>query len=338
MEQNFYKYSSIENSYQSQYIDKIKEHGFGNITYCATEKIHGSNTQVYFDGVNFLYGSRNHYLEENEKCYNLQDVVQPLKASISNIYKDIDESRDNVQAIIVFGEVFGGSYPHPDVQKVNNAIKVQKGVFYSPDNHWLVFDIQIIYTDDKREYISFNDMLSLCRRWDLPYVPFLAMFDSLDEALKYPNDGPSQVYKKYNLPALEDNVMEGVVIKPFFCSPYIGQSRLIIKNKNEKFVEKSRDKKVNIQQDVPEHISKAIEEISKYITENRVVNIVSHYGQPTFQDIGPILQELNKDIIEEFNKETGILNTLEKKEVKMVTKSLNAPLIKLVKKEIMSRM
>ena len=63
MEQNFYKYSSIENSYQSQYIDKIKEQGFGDISYCVTEKIHGSNTQVYFDGVSFLYGSRNHYLE-----------------------------------------------------------------------------------------------------------------------------------------------------------------------------------------------------------------------------------------------------------------------------------
>ena len=64
-EREFYKYSSIENSYVSNFVDKIREQGYENIEYCVTEKVHGSNTQLSFDGAHFSYGTRNHYLEKS---------------------------------------------------------------------------------------------------------------------------------------------------------------------------------------------------------------------------------------------------------------------------------
>ncbi len=45
---NFRKYNSIENSYQSSFIEKIIQNGFENETYVVQEKVHGANLSFRF--------------------------------------------------------------------------------------------------------------------------------------------------------------------------------------------------------------------------------------------------------------------------------------------------
>lgn len=46
----FHSYPDIENAYRQSFIDKIREHGYGNILWCVIEKLHGANTQLNQEG------------------------------------------------------------------------------------------------------------------------------------------------------------------------------------------------------------------------------------------------------------------------------------------------
>ena len=335
----FYKYPSMENTYREEIIEKIRSHGYENVQYCVTEKIHGSNTQIDYNYKTgeFEYGKRTCPIEQGEACYNVQKLFEQIKDSIVDLAHYLAPTvKDELETIKVYGEVFGGSYPHPDVQKDNHASKVQKGVFYSPHNQWKAFDIAYTLTDDERVYfLCSEDFFLACNAVGINTVPLLKIVPNLTSALEYPNDNESVVYSHYSLPKLENNIMEGVVIKPWKTDAWIGQMRVVLKNKNDKFKEKSREKKADIHIEVPDTVKKAMEEISEYITENRVNNVISHLGEVTIKDFGKVLGLSSKDALDDYKKEYGTLNLLEKKEEKMVTKYLQSEMSNIVRKVLL---
>lgn len=334
----FIKYPDIENSYRQEFVDKIKEMGYGNIDYVVTEKIHGANSQVTYD-VNtgkFFYGKRSGFLEEGEQFYNLRAVVSKYEKNIADIAQqlkhDLGRIGQRLESVTVFGEICGGSYPHTDVVKDQNASKVQKGVFYSPKNVWRAFDIA--YTVAGAEcsfFLSYNKFSLYCYMGgDIPSVPEIARTSSLDEALAIANDQESQVYKFYNLPKLDNNIMEGVVIRPYNIDTWFGMSRLVLKNKNEHFKEKAAAKD-DIPKEIPEQVKNCIEELSQYINVNRAHNVISHIGEVTPKDIGRVIKEMSQDVLADYQKEHDTLDKLEKQDEKMVTKFLGSEVAKVVR-------
>lgn len=334
----FHKYPSIENSYRNEFIEKIKMHGFANEPYCITEKIHGSNTQICYNYKTklFEYGKRTCKLQLGESCYNVQNCFELVKDSVVHLAQYLASKLTSLETVIVYGEVFGGNYPHEQVERDNKASKVQKGVFYSNHNEWKAFDIAYTLENDERTYfLSGEDFFTVCNTCDIDTVPLLKVANTLNEALEYPNDNESVVFEAYNLPKLDNNIMEGVVIRPWKRDLWMGQSRVVLKNKNEKFLEKSHEKRPNVQLEVPEKVKKTMEEISTYITENRVNNVVSHLGEVTEKDIGKIIGLTNKDVLSDFTKESGLFNLLDSTEEKMVTRYLNSEVAKVVRKVIL---
>lgn len=340
-EAKFYSYPEIENSYQEGFVQKIKDRGLGNVPYIVTEKIHGSNSQIRFDACTgeFSYGSRNHYLEEEEKFYNVQGCFDRLREDVllfaKGLSSDLQALGQKLSAVTLYGEVFGGSYPHEDVVKDRNAIKVQKGVFYCPRNEWAAFDAS--YTtegSDRAFFLPGSKFFSLCFLSGISTVPVLALVHDIDAALKFPEDGASKVYEKYGLPALADNIMEGIVFRPYFQDVWFGDHRVILKKKSAKFKEKSRAKKNEAPVEVPEAVKKACEEISQYINRNRVDNVVSHIGEVTPKDVGKVIMLVSQDVLKDYRKEYDSLDKLEKKDEKLVTKYMNGEVAKLVRDKI----
>jgi Rnl2 family RNA ligase len=154
--------------------------------------------------------------------------------------------------------------------------------------------------------------------------------------LKYPNDRESEIYKQFGLPQIESNVMEGVVIKPVEPCFLKNGSRVIIKNKNEKWEEKAkRPKRVRQAQEIPEIVVQLQEQILEYVTDNRMSNVISKIGPPTMKDMGKILGMFANDVLDDFVKEHGDeMEKLDKNEQKMVTKVINKPAVDLVKDRI----
>ena len=338
-EENFKKYNSIENTYREVFVNKIFSQypSANHMKWAITEKIHGTNIQISYDGKDTLIGGRTHVIESDEKYYNIQTIASQYFYNVQQLFITIkDTLNENIEKVIVFGELFGGSYPCKEIERDNNATRVQKGVWYCPHNDIIFFDIHCVYKDGSGQYlpvITFEDLMEKVR---LPFQKSIVV-NSLEEALKYPNDELSEVYKRYNLPALEDNIREGVVIKPYLEDLWLGQSRVILKNKNERFAEKTHEKKVNLDVTLnySEQLKKALVEVEPYCTENRMRNVISHIGEVTLQDIGKVIGMTNKDVLDDFNKETGLLNTIEKAEQKIVSKHVNFLISKIVKSTLL---
>lgn len=339
-EDDYIKYNSIENHYRPEFIERLRLNGLENERWLITEKVHGSNTQVSYDGKKVSLGTRSHELVEGENCYNLQKVIQfcNIDNKIKEIYNEF-RSTKSVEKVVLFGEICGGSYPHVEVLKDNHATRVQKGVFYSQHNEWLMFDILLI-VNGKREYLSGKDFINIANKYCIATVPILGVANTLTEALSFDNAGKSVVATKLlGLPELNDNIMEGIVIRGYDRDTWTGQHRSIIKSKNDKFAEKSHEKKKVVEaKELPENVRAAIETASKYITVNRLDNVISHFGEVQLEDIGKIIGAMNKDVIDDFQKEEGLLNTMEKAEAKLVTKGINTQVAQLVRSELFKRL
>ena len=145
------------------------------------------------------------------------------------------------------------------------------------------------------------------------------------------------------LPAIDDNICEGIVIRPVVPMYLKNGSRVLIKSKNERFAEKKSVKKRNklFAEPVPysETLQALIVEGEAYITENRLTNVLSHIGEVHFpKDFGRVMGLFSKDVLEDFLKEHGgSYSSLDKCEQKSLNKELNKLCTSLVKQVYMSQ-
>lgn len=311
-EAKFVKYNSIENSYNTKFVNKIIEHGYDKELWVVTNKVHGANFAFYITENDIVCASKNEILTEESNFYNFQYVRDRYIHRLRNVFHMVREGYDpNVSEVSVHGEIFGGSYPHPDVVKLPHASRIQKGIHYTPDNDFYMFDVKIdgVLID----YIALQYLSGVL---GCPSADHLAT-GTLQECLEYPNDFQDPTYKYYGLPAIEDNITEGTVIKP--VKPlYIGDHRVILKNKNEKWSEKSRVKKTPKAENLSEEVIHQLEILSQYITEQRLDNVLSHIGGVEDKDFGRLIGEFTKDVLDDYIKESDRFDKLEVSDQKII--------------------
>ena len=112
-----------------------------------------------------------------------------------------------VVGLQLFGELFGGHYPHADAATLGLA--VQRGVWYRPD--LLGFDLRV----GPRRARRFLD-LSTRPRAAPPRAPPARplVTGSLAECLEHPVEIESTVPALFGLPPIAGNFAEGVVVRP----------------------------------------------------------------------------------------------------------------------------
>ncbi len=324
----FKKYNSIENSYQEEFLDKIKSHGLWNETFVVQEKVHGANLSFFTkDGLHFEAAKRTEKIAEGELFYNYQDILETLQAKFGNIWNDLKNERPDMEQMTVFGEVIGGDYPHPDVLPDKAAIKVQKGIYYSPHNHFFAFDIMI----NAEQCLDVKDTNRYFVREGLLHAKTL-FEGNLSECLAFPNEFNTTIPDELGLPPLVPNLCEGVVIRPLKSFYFKSGKRVMLKNKNEKWSENRRyHKSIKKNEPLPEQIIKLQEAILTYVTDNRLSNVISKIGEVTEKDFGKVLGMFSKDIVEDFLKDYhDVTDELDKKELKIIKKSMSGAASELV--------
>lgn len=329
----FKKYTSLENTYRGEFLERIKGHGFGSDEYIVQEKAHGANLSYWTkNGEDFYSAKRSSVLTPTEKFYNHELILDKLRPSFKRIWEDLEKELDELNQLTVFGEVIGGNYPHPEVKKDNKSSKVQRGVFYSPTNVFYAFDILI----NSESYLSVDHANSLFEKHELLHAKTLFR-GPLDDCLNYPNDFHSTIPALLDLPELSPNIVEGVVIKPVTPRFLNNGVRVILKNKNDKWSENTKYKKtIRPDEVVSEKVLKLQEAIALYVTENRLNNVLSKIGEVTLKDFGRVLGQFNKDVVEDFVKDYhGVTDGLDKKELKQVTKSFGKKAVRLVKVKLL---
>jgi len=277
----FKKWPSIENTYRekfiAQFLDEFPE--LADETYIITEKLHGSNIQVYLsqDHDEIQIGSRNQFLKGNTfQGANISDCLEPIEWLFSTYMLQAHFFNETFR---FFGELIGPG--------------VQHGVDYGNSHRILFFGMMK------------NDML-------LPYehlikhipqnhiVPFVTFANGLQAALDFDTNFPSQ------LNPVEGNTCEGVVIQPYnrVYQNHQGQS-FILKEKNPAFLERHKTEKRREQP--PAEIVALHETFLEYITEGRLQNVFSKIGtieEP--QQIGDYIRAMLDDAKDDFLKDYPI--------------------------------
>ena len=332
----FKTYNSIENAYQTRVIDQIRLQGFGDEVFIVQEKVHGANFSFFTDGKEIKIAKRTAFIEKDEKFYNAHQMLERYRKNVIDLFEKVKTIHPNLETVVIYGELFGGGYKHKEVEPVKDAIKVQKGVEYAPHNEFYAFDIKLNGTT----YLDTDLVNQIFDETGFFYAKILFQ-GTLDEALKFPNVFDSKIPAWLGLPEIENNMCEGTIVKTLKTKYFGNGSRVILKNKNEKWTEKSKiirkDRPIQTEVRFSENAQNIWEEIQKYATANRLNNVASKIGEFDPKMIGKVIGLFSQDILEDFEKDfPKVFTTIEKEEQKRINKKLNSLVIHVVKEELMT--
>lgn len=287
----FQKYPSITNSYQETFLNRIRLDAYSTKQdWYVTEKIHGANFSYWSDGEEVKVASRSQFVDANFMGAN--KAIERYMESAKKVANDIIKHYNVIEYVVIFGELFGGN--------------IQKGINYG-DKDFIVFDIAVKRADkEKLVFLNFENLQYYIRNSYLNMLEPLFV-GSLDECLEYPNEFNSKIL------GIENNLCEGVVIRPVQNSTLYNGDRIILKNKNQKWSERVRTKINNKPKKFTHDLQPQIEE---YINENRFDNVMSKLGgieSLTNKDFGKVIGLFANDVIEDLVAD-GILPEYWKKD------------------------
>ncbi|WPO90322.1 RNA ligase, Rnl2 family [Chryseobacterium sp. HR92] len=333
----FKTYNSIENAYQARVIEQIRIQGFGDEVFIVQEKVHGANFSFFTDGKEIKIAKRTAFIEKDEKFFNAHQMLERYRENVIEVFQKVKAIYPDVETVVIYGELFGGGYKHKEVEPVKDAVKVQKGIEYAPYNEFYAFDIKL----NGITYLDTEVVNQIFEETGFFYAKILFQ-GTLEEALKFPNVFNSKIPAWLGLPELESNMCEGTIVKTLKTKYFGNGARVILKNKNEKWVEKSKmvkkeGKTVQKQIHFSEKAQEIWEEIQQYVTVNRLHNVVSKIGEFEPKMIGKVIGLFSQDILEDFQKDfPAAFPAIEKDEQKRINKKLNSLVIDFIKEELMT--
>lgn len=202
-------------------------------TWVALEKIHGAQLVIDVDQAGARFGKRKGWLGEDEPFFGWQLLRGDLRDAARAAFKRVGSSR-----LVLYGELFGGAYPHPEVPD-RGLVPVQTGVWYAPDLRWALFEARVL-DGELDDFLSWTEASALAQAAGLRMPPLLARgrkveLDKLSERF------PSRVATELGLPPLgAGNLAEGLVLKPDVRMPadaYTASKRKIAEMREDRFDE-----------------------------------------------------------------------------------------------------
>lgn len=310
----FEGYGKISESSSHWLLEKSDHTTFKRALWCVTEKIHGANFCFVCDddGERVRCGKRTSLLTDTDDFFGYKRrLFREIVPKIQQLYQYVKNTFPLLEKLYVFGELFGGAYPHPDVPKAPNVSAIQTGIWYCPDIEYCAFDLAIVI-DQKQTYLDYEYVLPAFQHVHLFHAEPL-FIGRYEEALDFKLGFNSHVPAKFGLPSLpEANKAEGIVIKPMqeiMVKANKGASvRAIVKKKIEEFSEEkyNQAQKPDLKNDGElSDVDLLRFEIDALTTENRLNNALSKTGAVTADDKEKLKELLNlyvKDVIEQLSQ------------------------------------
>jgi Rnl2 family RNA ligase len=189
------------------------ERGAGE-NWIATEKIHGAQLVLGADSSQVKIGKRKAWLASSESFFGWQLLRPALTAAARAIHASLGSQG----AVYVYGELFGGHYPHADVPPARGLVPVQTGIWYAPELRYSIFDI-VHVTPDESMFVADDQIRQLAALTGLQTAPLLGR-GRLTDLQRLPVRYVSRVAGELGLPPIESNFAEGYVLKPAAAAPF----------------------------------------------------------------------------------------------------------------------
>lgn len=281
----------------------------------VTEKIHGANFALLSDGQAVRCAKRKALLAEGEDFFGHTALLPRLVPAVLRLHARVREQHPDAVHVTLYGELFGGAYPHPDVPTVPGVQAVQTGVYYSPRIEFCAFDLAREDAQGERHYLDAEVLLRLCEEEGVLAAKPLFV-GSYEEALEYPTGFESHVPGWLGLPPLPGNLAEGVVIKPrmdLWVPSAKGRVRPVLKHKIAQFAEDERFHGAAKWKPAPVQGAWLSEEdlrglATGYANEARLASAVSKLGPPPSEsspEAEALRRLLEEDLLEQLETDAG---------------------------------
>lgn len=283
-------------------------------SWMVTEKIHGANLCLICDGRHIQGAKRKALLTPGEPFFNVQAVLARLNRSVLALFTRLATLHPQLESIALYGELYGGAYPHEEVTPLPALEPVQTGIWYCPQVDFCAFDLSITLQGQPPRFMDWPEALTLIEASEIMGAQPLAQ-GSLGELAEYQTSFDSTIPARHGLPALsEPNWAEGVILRPttelVFDTPS-GPLRPLFKRKNPRFAEDARYHQAQAwgARDMPSEPLALIEwTMRAMLNPNRVAAATSKVGPPQDQSQRDALTHaLVEDIWEDLTREHGAL-------------------------------
>ena len=212
----YVSYEKISESLNKWNFTEADYRVFRKTDWIVTEKIHGANFGLVTNGSEVRFAKRKEFLQPEEDFFDYQCLKHPLVEQVKKIFKILQAERNDLLKVFVYGELFGGEYPHPDVPAVPHVQAIQTGIYYSPKIEYCAFDMAVEIKGNlvTRNYLDYDKALNLFQQVGIMGSKPL-FIGKYEEALAYSPEFDSTIPALFGLPKLPfRNPAEGIVIKP----------------------------------------------------------------------------------------------------------------------------
>eukprot|EP01126_Amoeba_proteus_P055736 TRINITY_DN6941_c0_g1_i1.p1 TRINITY_DN6941_c0_g1~~TRINITY_DN6941_c0_g1_i1.p1 ORF type:complete len:227 (-),score=35.13 TRINITY_DN6941_c0_g1_i1:744-1424(-) len=133
---SFVPYAKMSDSVSRWEMDPSTEQKFKQVRWCVTEKIHGANCCFFSDGKEVWSAKRKGILKPGEMFFpGHREVFYALSPKVLQLFQiltsevDLESYRRNekINFVYLYGELFGGSYPHQQVSQASEIEAIQTG-------------------------------------------------------------------------------------------------------------------------------------------------------------------------------------------------------------------
>ncbi|GAA1080780.1 RNA ligase family protein [Kitasatospora arboriphila] len=199
--------------------------------WAATEKVHGAHLALLCEDGAVRAAKRRALLDGDalDGFFGLARIWPALSVAAGRVAAALREELRAAGRVVLYGELFGGRYPHPAVPPQDGAQAVQTGVWYAPGLHWSVFDA-VVEVHGERWWAGDAALRrAAAAAAGLPCAPLLGE-GPLVRLQELPAAFPSLVPAGFGLPPLAGNLAEGYVLKPAGAVP-VAVGRPVLKVK-----------------------------------------------------------------------------------------------------------
>jgi Rnl2 family RNA ligase len=246
--------------------------------------VHGANFSMVTNGQEVKYGKRTSFLSQPFNFFGCEKLVPEYDQKMMKLYEYIRQNVDAVTAagnqkfdfseienVRVFGELYGGLYPHKEVKVIKDVKHVQKGVWYTPDLCFYGFDLMV-----GSQFLSCAKTLEIFEACDIPHGKPVVR-GTLAEVIEFDVETfETTIPASFGLPTLDENISEGLVIRE-----WDSLERTLIKKKADKFREKTGERpNKKRQKDMDSEVKELKSELETYFNINRLDNVLSKEDTP----------------------------------------------------------
>jgi Rnl2 family RNA ligase len=284
----------------------------------VTEKIHGANFCLVTDGAAIRCAKRKGWLADDEDFFGHQALLDRLAGAVIEVSSLVKAIEKDAAVVLVYGELFGGGYPHPDVAPEPGVQPVQTGCWYSPGIELCAFDVAVLRAgEEERHYLDQDAAARICEKAGILFAKPLFR-GGYEDAIAFPLGFETTIPALLGLPSLgPSNKAEGVVLKPargVVVPRRPGGIRPVVKRKIAEFAEDERFHGAKKWQARPKAAAPAPaleglqREVSALVNENRLHAAVSKVGQVRPDDtarLAEVLALIKEDLEAELSARRG---------------------------------